>query len=487
MAIKKNQNINRVLLTEVLTQQYSQVKTNEKVNANIQLLAQDNTFTICTAHQPNIFTGHLYFIYKILHACKLAEELKAEMKEANFVPVYYMGSEDADLDELGEVVVNGEKYKWETAQQGAVGRMKVDAALLNIIDRMEGQLGVEPFGQEAMSKLRNAYQPGRTIEQATFHLVHELFADYGLLVLLPDHADLKKIFIPVAQRELTAHFSHQAVAETIDAFPQAYKIQVKGRDINLFYLKDDIRARIEKQGDDFVVHGTAMRFSEQEMMEELHAHPERFSPNVILRPVFQEMILPNVAFIGGGGELAYWLELKRVFEKSAVPFPVLLLRNSFSLLEDTVLSKMNKLGLAAEVFFQSEENIVRYWLTKNEKLHADLREEKTQLSQVYQQIKNRTSDIDVTLEKHTGALLHKALYRLDQLEKKMEKALVKKHEAEVRQIEKIKRRLYPDGILQERIDNYFTYHARWGEALMEQLYLHSKGMQQQFCCISLQP
>ena len=141
----------RKLLVEQLQQQYTGVTLTGKLQDNIQQLANENTFTITTAHQPNIFTGHLYFIYKILHAVKLAAHLQKELPECNFVPVFYMGSEDADLDELGHIYLFGEKYEWKTKQNGAVGRMKVDKTLLQLIDSISGQLQVLLHGEEIIN------------------------------------------------------------------------------------------------------------------------------------------------------------------------------------------------------------------------------------------------------------------------------------------------------------------------------------------------
>jgi uncharacterized protein YllA (UPF0747 family) len=209
----------RNLLASILTEQYQHTDLTDKQKSYIEKLQSDNTFTICTAHQPNIFTGPLYFIYKILHAVKLAEELQTALPENNFVPVYYMGSEDADLDELGHIFIDGQKYEWKTSQTGAVGRMKVDKALIQLIETISGQLLVKPFGAEIISLMKDCYQLGELIEQATFKLVNNLFADYGLLILLPDSAMVKKAFAPAMKRELLVGFSHPAVQQTVEQFP----------------------------------------------------------------------------------------------------------------------------------------------------------------------------------------------------------------------------------------------------------------------------
>ncbi|MEQ1554115.1 MAG: bacillithiol biosynthesis cysteine-adding enzyme BshC, partial [Ferruginibacter sp.] len=330
VADRKNFPVNRKLLVDTLSNQYATLQISDKLKANIALLSSENTFTVCTAHQPNIFTGHLYFIYKILHAIKLCVELKTAMPENDFVPIYYMGSEDADLAELGEVHIKGYKYKWQTTQTGAVGRMVIDKNFIEIIDSIAGQLAVEKNGTAIVDIVRKTYKEGLTIEKANFHFVHYLFNESGLVVLLPDDKNLKATFAPIITKELEEQFSEKAVVQTVAAFPKNYKVQAGSRAINLFYLKDNKRERIEAVENGFAISNTNINFTKEEIFLELKNNPERFSPNVILRPVFQEIILPNIAFIGGGGEIAYWLELKNVFTETGAFYPPLILRNSFT-------------------------------------------------------------------------------------------------------------------------------------------------------------
>ena len=484
VAKRKTMAINREVLTTKLKMQYQGLVLPPKLEANIKSLLSEHTFTITTAHQPNIFTGHLYFIYKILHAIKLAQELNEEIKDCHFVPVYYMGSEDADLEELGEVNINGNKHTWETSQKGAVGRMKVDKAFIAIIDAIEGQLAVEPFGGEIIALVRSAYSIDKTIEQATFEMVHELFAGYGLVILLPDNATLKREFIPIVRKELQEQFSNKAVTETMSGFPAAYKVQAAGREINLFYLRDDSRERIEQVNGQWSVVNSAVTFEDSTIMEELEHHPERFSPNVILRPVFQELILPNIAFIGGGGELAYWLELKKVFEAAGVPYPVLVLRNSFMVVNKNTADRIKALQMHAVDFFKPTHVLMLQVVKQSSALKLELTAEKKELESVYEKIKLTAAAVDTTLQKHTENLLAKADKKLQQLEKKMLVAEKKKFEAHQRQVEKIKAGLFPSDSLQERVDNMLPYYAQHGAGFLQMLYEHSLGLQQEFCMVT---
>ena len=486
IADRKNFPINRSVLVNTLKKQYEGIEISDKLQDNIQSLASDNTFTICTAHQPNIFTGHLYFIYKILHAIKLAESLEETESDKNFVPVYYMGTEDADLDELGEVFINGIHYKWQTDQKGAVGRMLVDDNFIALMEQIAGQLLVSTFGQEVIESIKKYYTTGSTIEQATFHFVDHLFGSYGLIVLLPENANLKNEFVPIITKELEEQFSAKAVAETVALLSANYKMQATGRAINLFYLKDNIRDRIEASGNDFIVANTDIIFTKETLFAELKNNPERFSPNVILRPVYQEMILPNVAFIGGGGELAYWLELKKVFEAANVFFPALILRNSFTIIPQNTNLIIEKLGLTATAFFEKENSILENIVKSESVLKLNLTVEIEKIKAEYEKIKFAASTIDNTLTAHVDALHTKAMHKLQGLEKKMLKAEKKKFEVQQKQIQKVKMVLSPNGALQERIDNILQYTCNYGNEFIEVLYKNSNALEQNFTILTEQ-
>ncbi len=470
----------RQLLIEIVTKQYQDIELKEKQKNYLKQLSSTNTFTICTAHQPNIFTGYLYFIFKILHVIKLAEELQIEMPENNFVPVYYMGSEDADLDELGHIFLHGEKFEWATKQTGAVGRMKVDKVLTQLIDTISGQLSIFPFGEEVVELMKQCYQEGVTIEQATFKLVNQLFAAYGLLILLPDDVLVKSAFIPIIKKEITEGFSNLAVKETVSQFPAVYKAQASGREINLFYLLQDKRERIEQFGDEFIIINTELKFTLPQILQELNDHPERFSPNVILRPVLQELILPGIVFIGGGGEIAYWLELKKVFEAVNVPYPMLIVRNSFMIVNKELQAIVEKLKLNYKALFKPALEQVNQLVQRDSLVQLSLQKEKQQLTDLYEQLKNISGSIDVTLKKHTAALFTQALHKINVLEKKMLSAERKKFDAQQRQLQKVRQQLFPNNNLQERIVNMMPFYASWGDDFIEMIYNNSKGLNQEF-------
>jgi bacillithiol biosynthesis cysteine-adding enzyme BshC len=312
-------------------------------------------------------------------------------------------------------------------------------------------------------------------------LVNALFAEFGLLVLIPDHPKLKAAYSSVIRRELLEQFSSGIVAQTIDRLKEHYKVQAAGREINLFYLFDDgRRERIEKTASGYRVLFSDLNFTEQTILQELETHPERFSPNVILRGMFQETILPNIAFIGGGGELAYWLELRNLFHEAGVPYPVLVLRNSFLLVNERAKKLQQKLGLTVEELFKPTLELEDLLV---ERLHGKIRDTeaaKAALEIIYDALKLEAAGVDSTLVAHVGALHARARNGLDALAKKMQRAERRKISEESAQLETMKNLLFPKGSLQERLDNFMPLYAQYGPGLLHRLYNESLALEQQF-------
>ena len=469
----------RNLLVKELQEQYKDIEPSALVQQNIQQLLQPNTFTITTAHQPAIFTGHLYFIYKIVHVIKLADRLKKEYPANHFVPVFWMGSEDADLDELGHVYLTGEKLVWDTKQTGAVGRMNTKG-LDKLLHRIEGELSVQPFGKELMQLLRDCYLQSPDVQTATFKLINALFAEYGLIVIMPDNANLKKVMEPVFREDLLQQTPAGVVEKTIEQLSQHYKAQAHPRPINLFYLKDNVRELIELKGEKYEVRNTTISFTKDEILAELSSHPERFSPNVILRGLYQETVLPNIAFIGGGGETAYWLELKDLFNHYKVPFPMLVVRNSFLIIEKKWQEKIEKLALQPKDLFQPEQEVLTMLVSRQKNGELKLKNELEAAIRVYDLLKDKAANIDRSLLQHVEALQARTIKPLQELEKKMLRAEKKKYETEQRQIQTVRSALFPKNGLQERVDNFMPWYALWGREFIHIVYEHSLTLEQEF-------
>ncbi len=438
----------RAILTEVLTSQYQELETTEVVSSNINLLKDKKTFTITTGHQLNIFTGPLYFIYKIVTVINICKELGKAYPGYNFVPVYWMASEDHDYDEIKYFRLYGKKYTWETDQRGAVGHFD-PKGIANILDQLPGNIGV----------FKKAYLNHGTLSDAVRCYVNDLFGAEGLVVIDADNRELKKLLTPVMEDDLFQHSPQKLVGEaSAELSDLGYKTQVNAREINFFYLEKGLRSRIEKEGDTYQVVDTDLRFSVTEIKKMIEDQPERFSPNVILRPLYQEIILPNLAYIGGPAEIVYWLQLKSVFKNFNTPFPMLMPRNFALLVKPEVQRKVEKTGLSIADFFEDQNTIQKNWVLNFSENSLTITEEQKIVSELFDQLQKKASKIDSTLNKFLVAEAKRAQTSLENIEKKMMRAEKRLHKDRFRQIEAVKNELFPNGSLQERTDNFLSFY-----------------------------
>jgi bacillithiol biosynthesis cysteine-adding enzyme BshC len=439
----------RAVLAAALTRQYDGLILSEKTKSNIDALRQPNAFTIVTGHQLNIFTGPLYFIYKIVTAINAAKTLQAKYPDQHFVPVYWMASEDHDFAEINHFNLHGKTWRWETAQQGAVGRMD-PAGLKALLDHLPGDVSV----------FREAYLGQKTLADACRHYVNALFGEHGLVVVDADDDELKKLLIPVIEQDVLNHVPSGLVNAQTDILEAlGYKSQVHCRPVNFFYLEDGLRARIEKQRDRFVVVDTDLSFSESEMRQLIQDHPERFSPNVVLRPLYQELILPNLAYIGGPAEMVYWLQLKTLFVHFQVPFPALLPRNFGVLITHTQAEKWQKTGLSFADLFLNENALLAKWVKANSNGALTFGEQLAAINGAFEKIRQQAEHVDITLGPHIAALQAQAIKRIHLAEKKLLRAEKRKHADRLGQVSDVKNTLFPNGSLQERTDNFMEFSS----------------------------
>ena len=455
----------RNVLVEVLREQNSNA-SDETLN-NINLLAEEKTFTVTTGHQLNLFTGPLYFIYKIISAIKLSRQLKKNFPENNFIPVYWMASEDHDIEEIRAINISGQKVEWNVEGSGAAGRLMCNG-IDEAIDVAKQILGETKNGIEIFELLKFAYRKEHTLSQATRIFVNGLFENYGLVILDPDNAKLKSLFISVMQDDLEHQTSFAKVSETIqDLNKLDYDAQVTPREINLFYLQENFRGRIIKEKNHFHVADSQIRFTREEIIAALHEHPERFSPNVMLRPLYQETVLPNVAYVGGPAEIAYWLEYKKMFDHYNVNFPALVLRSCAMIIERSSAERMKKTGISFTDLFKPADLLAKEFVQRTSSF--SIAEELEKISSAFQSIGEKAAAVDITLKSTAGAEQRRHIDALHALEEKVIRAQKKKHETSFQQIQKLKARFFPEGTLQERYDNFLPYYLKYGKDFFEML------------------
>ena len=465
---RSKKQVNREVLVSVLKKQYKDSENSNAVDQNIDSLLEDRTFTVTTGHQLNLFTGPLYFVWKILSAVNLAEKLNNECPDKHFVPVYWPAGEDHDFEEVNHTYVNGKKYTWETDQSGAVGRFDT-VGIDRVLSELEKDIKHQFPDQKPLEELRDAMRENN-YGKAVMDLVHRWFGKYGLVIVNADHPDLKAQFTQIAERDLSENKANEFIEHTADELlEKGYKKQVTPRKVNLFYLTDNTRERIIKNGQTYSIANTGKSFTNEEIIEELRAHPERFSPNVALRPMYQETILPNVAYIGGGAEAAYWLELKTAFEAYDVFYPAVLPRNSVLVLTDRALKKKDQLKLSIEDLFRSEHELAKRVVTDATDKILSFQEEKAELKGVFAKIKKRMAESDETLRASAQAAEVKHLHYINNLEKKLLRAEKKNNKVILDRIKALKEEVYPGGVLQERRENIFTLYTLFGTEIIEEV------------------
>ncbi|SDM82899.1 bacillithiol biosynthesis cysteine-adding enzyme BshC [Kriegella aquimaris] len=475
----------REVLYDALQKQYEGIKVSEPTGSNIKRLKEPITFTVTTGHQLNLFTGPLYFLYKIVSTINLTKQLKREYPKYDFVPVYWMATEDHDFEEINYFNFKTKKLQWNRESSGAVGRLDTQG-LQEVYTAFANEIGSNGNAETLKKWFSDAYLKHDNLTDATRYLVNELFSSYGLVILDGDDKGLKELLKPYAKKDIFEQVSFEKVTETIsdlESLDAKYGIQVNPREINYFYLAAGVRERIVESNGKFHVtpeKGEGIVFSKEDLLKEVDAHPERFSPNVIARPLYQEVILPNLCYIGGGGEIAYWLELKSTFEAMGVPFPILLLRNSVLVITTKQDKKLKKMNLSSKDLFLDQNSFINKKIREISNIDIDFSPQKALLDQ---QFKTLYELAELTDKSFLGAVKAQEIKQkkgLDHLEKRLLKAQKRKLEDQVSRMTEIQNELFPNKNLQERILNFSELFLEYGEDLIPMLIQALQPLQLEF-------
>ncbi len=468
---KLQQYNHRSLLASVIREQMSTLQLSETQHQNLSNLAKDNTCTLTTGHQLNLFSGPVYFIYKIAQTAAWAHKLNQRSQKYSYVPIFWMASEDHDFEEINHCFLNNQKIEWETHQKGAVGRFRLEN-----IEKAKTQLfeaiGDAPFSNQVKETIEKAYQKEHTLAQATRLFVHELCKKWGILILDADDSRLKSVMKEIFIKEITQNTLWNATQPTLEYLKaHNYKLQANPREINLFYIsKNGERNRLIADKYQWRVLEQNSTFSHTQLVKELDTHPERFSPNVLMRPLYQENILPNIMYIGGAGEIAYWLELKAYFEKTQTPFPILQVRNSFLWLSQKDLRRMTNLGLKESDLIKEKA----YWEKKVvhnfSMMDLELEKKRTEIQKIYTDLIQKSEKTDKSLKNLLLAQEKKQLKAFDLLEKRLIKAEKRIHHDKLQSMDALYQSLNPKGKWQERVYNIFEWYPTLGTEFLLKVY-----------------
>lgn len=457
----------RDIISKAFTDQLSNLQLSTKQKENIESLKSINTFTITTGHQLNLFSGPVFFVYKIFQTIKTCTSLKEKFPDYNFVPVYWMASEDHDFVEINHFKTENNYYEINEKSGGAVGRIKINDMFF--ISEFEKEFRDSIFGTELILMLKEAYKTGNTLTEAIRTLVNRLFSDFGLLILDGDSKELKNQVKDIFKDELINFSLNKSSKEKVDFLTNKFgKVQVNPREINLFYLSET-RDRIDFDGENYVIVDTDKKFTKEEVLAELENFPERFSPNALMRPVYQEKVLPNLAYIGGNAEIMYWLELKDYFNKITIPFPILIPRNSMLFIKEKTLGKIEKLDLKIEDFFQNFTKITNAKILDNNSVLESLESQENLILNNFSELKSLAE----TTEKSFGNMVKAEEVRQLKSFKRLKKRLL--YAEKIKQNELLERLetlfldVHPAKTWQERIFNFSVFFADYGYEWLEMI------------------
>ena len=393
----------------------------------------------------------------------MCEYANSQQSEFTFIPVFINGGEDHDFEEISKVHLYNHTVTWNTEQSGSVGRMHTDG-LSDAIEQVFEILGDRSKVKDWKETFIRIANEAANYGQFQRGLVDMLFREYGLVQFSSDDKRVKEKLLPIFQEELDQQISYNTVIpqqekiqSTTGYDPQAYV-----REINLFYLDNGLRQRIEKVDGHYKVVDTDITFTSSDVPKLAYS----LSPNVILRPITQEYLLPNVAYIGGGGELSYWLDRKSQFEKFGIPFPLLIRRNSAGIIKSKQLNQWQDKGYGVSDLFLEEHKINNRFVEGQDD-SFDLSAEVKAAKELYTSIAEKAKAINPTMEKSVKAMAAQEEKQLRQLESRLKREIKQRYEVDLNRLMKIQSSVLPSGSLQERHDNILQYLSMYGPEFIQ--------------------
>lgn len=459
----------RNLLSAELERQYraAGIDIDSSLSGLLGNLRKNNCFTISTGHQLNIFSGPLYVIIKILQTIKLADELNAGASGHRFIPVLWLASEDHDREEINHIHINSRTITWNTKQEGRSGAFSLEG-FEEVLQKVIEVLPEGGNGDFLRKLFTDSYQEDRNLSDCTRRLYHGLFGSRGLLIVDGDSKELKKQFAGHMKQEISRAVLLHEVGEFTANLPPEYKVQASPREVNLFYLEDGSRELITLNGKDYATRSGSVKWNREELPAEIDQSPWKFSPNVLLRPLYQETVLPDLCYTGGPAEIAYWLELPGAFQALEIEFPVLNLRNSVMWLPKEVSEKLSKLGLKGADLFGGKQ-AVEGRLPGMEEGIAMIDRHIESVELVMEKLASEIASWDSTMKASVLAGRKRIEIILESLKSRLKRSVRRKHDEKLSRYGAIREKVFPGGIPQERYDNFVPYFLRHGTAFFDRL------------------
>jgi bacillithiol biosynthesis cysteine-adding enzyme BshC len=481
--ITESDRINPSLLKKNLLSQYSGLTTSNKTKKNIELLAKNNTLAVVTGQQLGLLGGPMYTFYKIITTLKLSKRLNDKFDNYNFVPVFWMEGDDHDFNEVRSINVIGTEntiknigYKEHIDPDDAkksVGALVLDDALDEFFNNLDDSLRDTEFKAPLLSSLKNCYSIGKTFTVSFRELIHSLFDEYGLVILDPFDKKVKELLKPIFKKEIVDFREHTEKLVNISArLEEVYHAQVKVKPVNLFYSTDDGRYSIEPVENEFRLKRKRISFTQEELLEKVDKEPERFSPNVLLRPICQDFLLPTTFYVGGPSEISYFAQVTQLYEFYKLHTPIIYPRSSATLLESNISKTLEKYNISFNDIFMGVDELKKKVVDSLTENNVDevFSETEKDVELAIDRLQERLYDVDKTIADNSNKYRSKIFNSLNELKNKAEQAQNQKFEVTLRQMERASTMLFPANNLQERVLNYTYFANKYGDRFLKRLY-----------------
>lgn len=471
-------------LTSIIRKQYQDLPdVSEKTLANIAGLNDVKSLAVVTGQQLGLFGGPMYTLYKIITVIKLTRQFKERFEEYNFIPVFWLEGDDHDFNEIRWIklinnlnelkeVTYAEEIPEEDAKK-SVGTLTLTKEIISVLEDIKMSLRETEFSPALISRLSEIYSEGKTIKQAFKELIFWLFDEYGLVILDPQDKEIKSLFVPVFIKEIEGFREHtQKLVLTSAKLEEVYHAQVKIKPVNLFYSTDEGRYSIEPVDNTFRLRRKRKQFTKEELIETIQNEPERFSPNVLLRPICQDYLLPTALYIAGPSEIAYFAQVTPLYEFFNLVTPIIYPRASATIVEKSIQSALDKFNLELKDIFIKSDLLKDQVISSVSENNLDglFDDSNKQIELIFDELKTKLFSIDKTISDSSERYRDKVLSAFSELKSKAIQAQKKKHEISLKQIDKISESLYPSENLQEREINFIYFVNKYGESFMKKLF-----------------
>jgi bacillithiol synthase len=461
-------------LTDVLRSTNEKFGMTPAIEANLQLLRDEKTVTVITGQQAGIYTGPLYTILKALSVLKVSTYL-SKMLNVPVVPLFWMESSDHDLAEVNHIYFPGPQgpvnYVYgedNNPKQQSVGSIQLGKDFGIFAERIKKILPKNDFYDATIRLMDETYYPGLTFGEAFGKMMSRLTGKYGLVMVDAEEVRLKRLAAPIIIRKLQdkGRMNELMLEQSKELEREDYErqIQVRTEVLNLFILKDNNRVPLDLLGRVLGNGDAESILGNKELLQIASENPERFSPKVAFRPIVQDFLFPTIAYIGGPSELAYFAQLKKVYEYFEIQMPIIWPRVSASLIDAKIQRAIHRTGISYADIFKDEDEIrneiaLKHMSNDPQKLFD---EASIRMDELIDWLIENLGRIDTAIPSQIKTPANKMHYQLDSIKSKAFGIIRSKQDGLMKNWDNIRTEVFPSKKLQERVYNIIFYLSRYG-------------------------